>query len=59
MKRYMVVKEYRNADGVLTGCNSIGLDRKLYAQKEDAESFCKKLNECSIKGEKFVAIDTN
>lgn len=59
MKRYRVAREYRNADGVLTGCNSIGLDGKLYVRKEDAESFCKKLNECSIKGEKFVVIDTN
>lgn len=59
MTWYVVVREYRNANGVLTGCNSIGLDRKRYMRKQDAQNFCDKLNAYNTnKGESFVVVET-
>lgn len=58
MTRYRIVREYRNADGILTGCNSIGLDRRVYARKEEAQRFCNELNKHNTnKGECFVVVE--
>lgn len=58
MKRYRIIREYRNADGILTGCNSIGLNRRVYTCNEEAQSFCNELNRCNVnKGECFVVIE--